>query len=202
MDVPLELRQLRYFVAVAEELHFGRAADRLHMSQSPLSRAIRDLERELGLVLFVRTTRRVELTPAGAVLLERGRRALAEVEAAVADARRTVEPADQDVLGVGYTPFSRSHVERVVEALQRESPELRFRFEEDVTPDLLRRVSTLELTAAVVLETPAAPRRHGVRVDALSDEPMLAALPASHSLCGQDSDPCASLRHRTRAVAP
>lgn len=69
MDVSIS--HLRYFVAVAEELHFGRAAARLHMSQSPLSRAIRDLERELGLVLFVRTTRRMELTPAGLVLLER-----------------------------------------------------------------------------------------------------------------------------------
>ena len=88
MDHPVELRQLRYFVAVAEELHFGRAAERLHMSQSPLSRAIRELERDLGVVLFRRTTRQVELTPAGAALLERARRALAEVDLAIEDARR------------------------------------------------------------------------------------------------------------------
>ena len=93
VDPPIELRQLRYFVAVAEELHFGRAAERLHMSQSPLSRAIRELERDLGLVLFLRTTRRVELTPAGAALLERARRALAEVEPASTDARRAAQPA-------------------------------------------------------------------------------------------------------------
>lgn len=88
----VEVRQLRYFVAVAEELHFGRAAERLHMSQSPLCRAIRELERDLGVVLFVRTTRRVELTAAGSLLLERTRRALAEIDGAVAEAGQSVRP--------------------------------------------------------------------------------------------------------------
>jgi DNA-binding transcriptional LysR family regulator len=73
----------------------------LHMSQSPLSRAIRELERELGVVLFVRTTRSVELTAAGSVLLERSRRALAEIDGAVADVRRSAK-AVGEVLGIGY----------------------------------------------------------------------------------------------------
>jgi DNA-binding transcriptional LysR family regulator len=76
----VELRQLRYFVAVAEELHFGRAAERLYVAQSPLSRQIRGLERELRAVLLKRTTRRVELTAAGQVVLERSRRILREVD--------------------------------------------------------------------------------------------------------------------------
>ena len=179
MDVPVELRQLRYFVAVAEELHFGRAAERLHMSQSPLSRAIRELERELGLVLFVRTTRRVELTPSGTALLERARRALAEIDAAVDEARRAGVP-EGGVLSVGYTPFTRLQATRIAEELKRRRPELELRLAEDVTPELLRKVAAHELAAAAVMETPAAARRNEVRIDALRDEPLLAALPATH----------------------
>ena len=76
----IELRTLRQFVAVAEELHFSRAAQRLHMTQPPLSLAIQGLERELGAELFQRTQRRVALSPAGAALLPRVRRMLAEAE--------------------------------------------------------------------------------------------------------------------------
>ena len=76
----VELRHLRYFVAVAEERHFGRAAERLHIAQPPLSQQIRRFEAELGEPLLYRTTRSVELAPAGEVLLERGREILAAVD--------------------------------------------------------------------------------------------------------------------------
>jgi DNA-binding transcriptional LysR family regulator len=199
VDVPVELRQLRYFVAVAEELHFGRAAERLHMSQSPLSRAIRELERELDLVLFIRTTRHVELTAAGSALLEHARRALTEVDAAVGDARHAAEP-DRGILRVGYGPFSRSLATRIVEEVGAHRPELQVRLDEDMTPELLQRVAARELAAAAVMETPAAARRYGVRVDALRDEPLLAALGIAR-LRKRGRDPHRCLRRGNRAAA-
>jgi DNA-binding transcriptional LysR family regulator len=188
MGTSIELRQLRYFVAVGEELHFGKAAERLYMSQSPLSRAIRELERELGVVLFVRTTRRVELTPAGSLLLGRARRALAEIDGAVADARHLARSGD-GVLRLGYGPFNGAAASRIVEVLRVERPELDPRLVQEVTPDALRRVGTRELAAALVMESPRAARRHGVRVDALKDEPLLAALPQSHRYASEPAIP-------------
>ena len=88
----LETRQLRYFVAVAEERHFGRAAERLGMAQPPLSRAIRDLERQLGVQLLIRTTRQVTLTSAGETLLADARVALDAVAAAEHRARHAGRP--------------------------------------------------------------------------------------------------------------
>jgi DNA-binding transcriptional LysR family regulator len=92
MGGELEVRQLRYFVAVAEELHFGRAAERLGMAQPPLSRAIRHLEHDLGVQLLERTTRQVMLTPAGQVLLDDARIALDAVAAAGRRARHAGRP--------------------------------------------------------------------------------------------------------------
>ncbi|MFF7157391.1 LysR family transcriptional regulator [Streptomyces sp. NPDC008139] len=92
----LEIRELRYFTAVAEELHFGRAAERLGMAQPPLSRAIQQLERRLGVTLLIRDRRGVVLTGAGQVLLHEGRTAL---DATAAAARRTRRAGDADRAG-------------------------------------------------------------------------------------------------------
>jgi DNA-binding transcriptional LysR family regulator len=97
----MELRHLRYFLAVAEERHVGRAAVRLHMAQPPLSRQIQSLEAELGFSLFLRTRRGVELTPAGSVFLEGTRRVFSEVERASTEARRA-NAGETGRLVIGY----------------------------------------------------------------------------------------------------
>ncbi|MGW7350275.1 LysR family transcriptional regulator [Streptomyces sp. NPDC054784] len=96
----LETRELRYFTAVAEELHFGRAAERLGMAQPPLSRAVQRLERRLGVVLLDRGRHGVALTPAGAVLLDEARATLDAAAAAARRTRRAVEPGGRLVLAV------------------------------------------------------------------------------------------------------
>ena len=101
----VELRHLRYFVAVAEERHFGRAAARLHIAQPPLSQQIRRFEAELGEPLLYRTTRSVELSPAGEVMLERGREILAAVDSALDDARRAAR-GEYGRLAIGFTGSS------------------------------------------------------------------------------------------------
>ena len=91
----MELRHLRYFLAVAEELRFARAAEKLHIEQSPLSRAIKELEEELGVVLFARTTRSTRLTRAGELFLEHVRRVLSALE----QARDSVKSATNGFYG-------------------------------------------------------------------------------------------------------
>src|SRR5512138_2548876 len=104
MNLP-EFRQLRYFMAVAERLHFGRAAEALHISQPPLSRAIRALEEHLGVPLFVRTRRRVELTPEGARLLDETRRLSGQLERTVRELRAMAK-GEQARLRIGFVSLA------------------------------------------------------------------------------------------------
>jgi DNA-binding transcriptional LysR family regulator len=124
----MELRHLRYFQAVAEELRFSRAAERLHIEQSPLSRAIKELEEELGVVLFARTTRSTRLTRAGTLFLEHVRRVLAAVE----QARDSVKAAANGfhgqlrvALSDGITP---SRLSALLVLCRQEEPEVEIRF--------------------------------------------------------------------------
>jgi DNA-binding transcriptional LysR family regulator len=120
----LEFRELRYFTVLCEELHFGRAAERLHISQSPLSQAIAQLERKLGTRLLDRSSRHVRLTPAGEVLLEHGRRLLREVDDAVGATRRagagetgTIRIAVAPVARVAVLPGFRHELDEVFPTL-------------------------------------------------------------------------------------
>ena len=124
----MELRHLRYFLAVAEELHFARAAERLHIEQSPLSRAIKELEEELGVVLFARTTRSTRLTRTGKLFLEHVRRVLAALE----QARDSVKSAANGfhgqlrvALSDGITP---SRLPSLLALCRQEEPEVELRF--------------------------------------------------------------------------
>src|SRR5215218_1078509 len=99
----MELRRLRYFVAVAEELSFNRAAQRLHMAQPPLSNQVKQLEAELGVRLFERTSRGVLLTEAGEFLLDEARRLLAQVEQTVGMVQR-VGQGEIGHLTIGFVP--------------------------------------------------------------------------------------------------
>ena len=108
-SAPMDLRRLRYFVVVAEELNFSRAAERLHMAQPPLSSQIKHLENDLGVLLFDRTGRGVRLTEAGKVLLEEARRVLAQLE----QTARMIERVGSGQVGrlsLGFVPSATNEV--------------------------------------------------------------------------------------------
>ena len=124
--MPIELRHLRYFVAVADELHFGRAAERLGMSQPPLSQQIRQLEREMDVRLFLRDSRRVELTEAGRAFLAEARAILERVDAAIEQARRA-QRGETGELRIGMTratPLS-PQIPGAIFAFRRQAPAVR-----------------------------------------------------------------------------
>lgn len=172
----MELRQLKYFVAVAEELHFRRAAERLYVAQPAVSEQIRKLEGELGVRLFDRTNRRVSITEAGAALLEEGRRVLAQAETARLAARNAVDRAGA-WLRIGYLPDSLpASVPRALGQLARDPARVDVSVETGHAVRLIQRVRDRELDAVVAgLPAPTA----GLLVTSLGHQSMVAAIAAT-----------------------
>ena len=177
----MDLRHLRYFVAVAEEGHITRAAERLGIQQPPLSQQIKALEAELEVQLFRRKPRGVELTDAGRSLLTDAHRILGEVEGALAKAQRTAR-GEQGRIAVGFTASAPFHpfVTRVVRDFRAAHPLVALALEESGTAELVNGLRAERLDVAFVRS--AAPDGEGVAFYDLFEEPMFAALPATHRL--------------------
>jgi len=175
----MELRHLRYFVAVAEELHFGRAARRLRVAQPPLSQQIRDLEAELKIRLFHRTSRRVELSVEGGIFLEQARRVLAQAERAV-EVARAAGRGEAGGLAIGFVT---SAVFTLLPAILREfhalHPKVEMRCRGIPPVRQLESLRRRELDVAIV-RTPV--REEGLSAQTLLNEPLVAVLPSDHPL--------------------
>jgi DNA-binding transcriptional LysR family regulator len=174
-----ELRHLRYFLAVAEELHFTRAARRLNIAQPPLSIQIRQLESLIGAPLFVRDRRKVTLTPAGAALVDGARRTLTEAERS-AEAARRASSGEVQTLRVGFTDSAAlSVLPAIVRRFSRDHPEVRLELTEDATQAQLDAVEKERVDVALVRGPLSAKL---LRTVVLLREPFIVALPAGHPL--------------------
>jgi DNA-binding transcriptional LysR family regulator len=179
-----ELRQLRTFVAVAEERNFTRAAERLHLAQQAVSKSVRALERDLGVELLERTTREVRLTPAGATLLAAGRDALAATDAAFARAR-DVGRGLAGTVRVGVTPaVGPAVVEEATLVLRDGTPDLAVSLLEVRPRDVARLLREREIDLVLARTGRPEPEVDGA---ALRPTPAVLALPAAHRLAGADS---------------
>jgi DNA-binding transcriptional LysR family regulator len=180
----MELRHLRYFVAVAEELHFRRAAERLHMSQPPLSQQIRQLEQEVGAQLLLRNQHRVELTASGAAFLERAREILDQVEAAALAARR-VQRGEVGRLAIGFVGSAMySVVPELLRAFRERYGDVGLRLREHGTTEQLRQLESGRIDVAFVRPRQLRP---GLSMEAIYAEPLMVALHDRHRLAARPS---------------
>ncbi|UUW92093.1 LysR substrate-binding domain-containing protein [Pimelobacter simplex] len=176
----MDLKQLRYFDAVAETCHFGQAAERLHLAQPALSQAIRRLEAELGVLLLARTTRQVALTPAGEFFHREVRRILGDLDASVLGARSIAE-GSRGLLRVGFTGTSAfTQLARLSRMIRAALPGVVLEVQADLlTPAQVERLLDGRLDLGVLRGPVAEP---GIETRTLLQEPLVLALPADHRL--------------------
>jgi DNA-binding transcriptional LysR family regulator len=195
----MELRHLRYFVAVAELLNFRRAAEKLHIAQSPLSHQVRQLEDELEVQLFARTKRRVYLTHAGTIFYEDARAILEKSLAAQERARRGAQ-GEEGSLTVGYlTSMASSHFSRIIKTFQQHFPRVRLVLN-DLVPDAILK-GLLDGTVDVgfmrgVLET------EHLAVLQVWQEHLVVALPTNHRLAHKRQVRVGDLRKESFIMVP
>src|SRR5215813_3423332 len=179
----MEIHQLRYFVAVADEGSFSRAAAKVRVAQPSLSQQIRKLEAEIGQPLFDRLPRSVVLTEAGRCFIDYARQILASI----GDARRCVDELKGKIAGdvaVGAIPTIAPYVlPELVVTFQKHYPEVTLHIVEDVTATISRRVEAGELDVALASTCQRSPT---LRVERLGQEPLLALVPETHALAKQN----------------
>jgi DNA-binding transcriptional LysR family regulator len=188
----MEARELRYFLAVAEELHFGHAAQRLSIAQPALSRAVRRVEADLGVQLFVRDGHGVTLTEVGEALVGRARDALTSLEEALACAleagRRTLEGA----LSVGVSPLLRHGVAPAIfERFAAAYPAVRVARREELSGPLVQELQERQIDAALAFCPPA---EEGLEYEPIRDAELVALLSAAHPLADRGAVSLGDLR--------
>ena len=199
MDRDLELRHLRYFVAVAEELHFGRAAQRLHLAQPPLSQQIRKLEQILGYPLFTRTSRSVSLTVAGESFLNSARRTLRTVERDIEETR-SIGRGEVGSLHVGFVGSGMLATLPSIFRLYSEAfPRVRLHLHESFTARVVEGLENGTLDAGILRD--GDPTK-GLDTIPIFSEPFVAVLPASHPSAKRKSISPAVLRHEPFVYYP
>src|SRR6202046_108380 len=182
MDRDIELRHLRYFVAVAEELHFGRAAARLHLAQPPLSQQIRKLEELLGYALFARTSRSVSLTPAGEALLQRARRTLRNVQRDI-DETRSIARGDVGSLHIGFVGSAMlASLPGIFRTYGKAYPQVRLHLHESFTSMVIEGLENGTLDAGILRDGDP---WDGMHVTTIFTEPFVAVRAANHRRANQ-----------------
>ncbi|MEP0879766.1 LysR family transcriptional regulator [Funiculus sociatus GB2-M2] len=178
----MELRHLHYFIAVAEELHFSRAAQRLHISQPPLSQQIRDLEDELGVKLFERTKRHVQLTEAGKVFLERSYGVLVQLEQAI-EATQRIGRGEVGRLAIGFVGSATYTVlPDILSAFRAQFPAVELRLHELTTTQQIQALHDKQVDVGIVRSAIVEP---GLSVECILQESLVLALPATHPFSAQ-----------------
>lgn len=198
----MELRHLRYFLAVAEELHFTRAAARLHIGQPPLSQQIQALEAELGVALFLRTRRSVRLTEAGEHLLGRAREILAASQGVATELQR-IARGEQGELRIGFTSTGLlvEEMRRGVASFRKTSPGVVLRLREMYTFRQFEALAAGELDVGLVrFNGPLAPPGIGLRP--LRSDPLCLVVPEGHRLAGRAAVSIAECRDEAFIAYP